>query len=26
VGLGFIGFGYGCAGDLSLAYLADSFP
>ncbi|KAF1954831.1 major facilitator superfamily transporter [Byssothecium circinans] len=26
VGLGLIGFGYGCAGDLSLAYLADSFP
>ncbi|TDZ14049.1 putative MFS-type transporter [Colletotrichum spinosum] len=26
VGLAFIGFGYGCAGDLSLAYLADSFP
>jgi MFS family permease len=26
LGLGFIGFGYGCAGDLSLAYLADSFP
>ncbi|KAJ3960435.1 Major facilitator super transporter [Colletotrichum tropicale] len=26
VGLGFIGFGYGCAGDLSLAYLADAFP
>ena len=26
VGLGFIGFGYGCAGDLSLSYLADSFP
>ncbi|KAL5116717.1 Major Facilitator superfamily [Pleosporales sp. CAS-2024a] len=26
VGLGFIGFGFGCAGDLSLSYLADSFP
>ncbi|KAK2009251.1 major facilitator superfamily transporter [Colletotrichum eremochloae] len=26
VGLGFIGFGYGCAGDLSLSYLADAFP
>jgi|SRR5690242_15627736 len=26
LGLGFIGFGYGCAGDLSLSYLADSFP
>ncbi|KAI0017859.1 major facilitator superfamily domain-containing protein [Xylariomycetidae sp. FL0641] len=26
VGLGFIGFGYGCAGDLSLTYLADSYP
>ena len=26
IGLGFIGFGYGCAGDLSLAYLADSYP
>jgi MFS family permease len=26
IGLGFIGFGYGCAGDLSLSYLADSFP
>jgi MFS family permease len=26
VGLAFIGFGYGCAGDLSLAYLADSYP
>ncbi|EFQ26024.1 major facilitator superfamily transporter [Colletotrichum graminicola] len=26
VGLGFIGFGYGCAGDLSMSYLADSFP
>ncbi|TFA97841.1 hypothetical protein CCMA1212_010385 [Trichoderma ghanense] len=26
VGLGFIGFGYGCAGDLSLTYLADCYP
>lgn len=26
VGLGFIGFGYGCAGDLSITYLADSYP
>ena len=26
VGLGFIGFGYGSAGDLSLTYLADSYP
>ncbi|KAI5456018.1 major facilitator superfamily domain-containing protein [Mariannaea sp. PMI_226] len=26
LGLGFIGFGYGCAGDLSLTYLADSYP
>jgi len=26
VGLAFIGFGYGCAGDLSLTYLADSYP
>ncbi|KAK5091509.1 Major facilitator superfamily transporter [Lithohypha guttulata] len=25
-GLGFIGFGYGCAGDLSITYLADSYP
>lgn len=26
IGLGFIGFGYGCAGDLSITYLADSYP
>ncbi|KAF2015412.1 MFS general substrate transporter [Aaosphaeria arxii CBS 175.79] len=26
VGLGFIGFGYGCAGDLSITYLADAYP
>ncbi|PSR88624.1 major facilitator superfamily domain-containing protein [Coniella lustricola] len=26
VGLGFIGFGYGCAGDLSMAYLVDAYP
>ncbi|KAF5678367.1 major facilitator superfamily transporter [Fusarium heterosporum] len=26
VALGFIGFGYGCAGDLSITYLADSYP
>lgn len=26
VGLGFIGFGWGCAGDLSLAYLQDAYP
>lgn len=26
IGLGFIGFGYGCAGDLSLTYLADCYP
>lgn len=26
VGLGFIGFGYGCAGDLSMAYLIDAYP
>ncbi|KAH6962093.1 major facilitator superfamily domain-containing protein [Ilyonectria sp. MPI-CAGE-AT-0026] len=26
LGLGFIGFGYGCAGDLSITYLADSYP
>ncbi|CAG9936466.1 unnamed protein product [Clonostachys rosea f. rosea IK726] len=26
VGLGFIGFGYGCAGDLSITYLADCYP
>lgn len=26
VGLGFIGFGYGCAGDISLSYLADAYP
>ncbi|KOS20125.1 putative MFS-type transporter [Escovopsis weberi] len=26
VGLGLIGFGYGCAGDLSLTYLADCYP
>jgi MFS family permease len=26
VGLGLIGFGWGCAGDLSLAYLMDAYP
>lgn len=26
VALGFVGFGYGCAGDLSITYLADSYP
>ncbi|WPG97682.1 Hypothetical protein R9X50_00046200 [Acrodontium crateriforme] len=26
VGLAFIGFGWGCAGDLSMAYLMDSYP
>jgi type IV secretory pathway TrbD component len=26
VALGFIGFGYGCAGDLSITYLADCYP
>ncbi len=26
VGLGMIGFGWGCAGDLSLAYLMDCYP
>lgn len=26
VGLGFIGFGWGCAGDLSMAYLQDAYP
>lgn len=26
VGLAFIGFGWGCAGDLSLAYLMDAYP
>jgi MFS family permease len=26
IGLGFVGFGYGCAGDLSITYLADSYP
>ncbi|KAM0550252.1 hypothetical protein ACHAPJ_009102 [Fusarium lateritium] len=26
VGLGFIGFGWGCAGDLALSYLADCYP
>ncbi|KAF2150912.1 MFS general substrate transporter [Myriangium duriaei CBS 260.36] len=26
IGLGMIGFGWGCAGDLSLAYLADCYP
>lgn len=26
VGLGFVGFGYGCAGDLSMAYLVDAYP
>ena len=26
IGLGFIGFGWGCAGDLSMAYLMDCYP
>ncbi|CCG84161.1 protein of unknown function [Taphrina deformans PYCC 5710] len=26
LGLGFIGFGWGCAGDLALSYLIDSYP
>lgn len=26
IGLGMIGFGWGCAGDLSLAYLQDAYP
>ena len=26
VGLGMIGFGWGCAGDLSMAYLVDCYP
>ena len=26
IGLGFIGFGWGCAGDLSMAYLMDAYP
>lgn len=26
VGLGFIGFGWGCAGDLGMAYLMDAYP
>jgi MFS family permease len=26
VGLGFIGFGFGCCGDLSMAYLMDAYP
>jgi len=26
LGLGFIGFGWGCAGDLSMAYLMDCYP
>ena len=26
VGLGMIGFGWGCAGDLSMAYLMDCYP
>ncbi|KAF7554054.1 hypothetical protein G7Z17_g3151 [Cylindrodendrum hubeiense] len=26
VGLGFIGFGWGCAGDIGLSYLADCYP
>ena len=26
LGLGFIGFGWGCAGDLSMAYLMDAHP
>jgi MFS family permease len=26
VGLGFVGFGWGCGGDLSMAYLMDAYP
>ncbi|AOW04595.1 uncharacterized protein YALI1_D32619g [Yarrowia lipolytica] len=26
VGLGFIGFGWGCAGDMSMSYLVDAYP
>ncbi|EEB08962.1 membrane transporter [Schizosaccharomyces japonicus yFS275] len=26
VGLGFIGFGWGCAGDISMSYLMDAYP
>ncbi|KKK26314.1 hypothetical protein ARAM_001558 [Aspergillus rambellii] len=26
LGLGFVGFGWGCAGDLSMAYLMDAYP
>ena len=26
IALGFIGFGWGCAGDLSMAYLMDAYP
>lgn len=26
IGLGLIGFGWGCAGDLSMAYLMDAYP
>lgn len=26
IGLGFIGFGFGCAGDLSMSYLIDAYP
>lgn len=26
VGLGFIGFGWGCAGDISMSYVADAYP
>lgn len=26
IGLGFIGFGWGCAGDLSMSYLVDCYP
>jgi len=26
VGLGFIGFGWGCAGDIAMAYLMDAYP
>ncbi len=26
IGLGFIGFGWGCAGDISMAYLMDAYP
>ncbi|RCK60509.1 Protein HOL1 [Candida viswanathii] len=26
IGLGFIGFGYGCSGDVSMSYLMDAYP